>query len=217
MDEDAPAIDPGTNARHLHRAPGPLCGSTPLGVACQESASAPYPAKEKSGPSWVAKFPGSASLDELDASFRPKVKDFIEAIKASGARVSIAATYRPRERAYLMHYSVKIATSKIKAEAVPAMAGVEIDWVHDTDQASIAAAVAMKEAYEIRYPPALVSRHTERGAIDMTVTSIIGKKVKNASGEEIEIKAMTDLHAVGKSYGVIKLVEDEPHWSDDGH
>ncbi|WP_273489683.1 hypothetical protein [Roseateles chitosanitabidus] len=156
-------------------------------------------------------------MDALSDSFRPKVKDFVEAIRAAGGRVSVAATYRPRERAYLMHYSVKIATKKIKASDVPAMAGVDIDWVHDTDEASIAAAVSMKEAYEIRYPPALISRHTERGAIDMTVSGIIGKKVKNASGEDVDIKAMTDLHAVGKSYGVIKLVEDEPHWSDDGH
>jgi hypothetical protein len=26
-----------------------------------------------------------------------------------------------------------------------------------------------------------------------------------------------DLHAVGKTYGVIKLLADHPHWSDNGH
>ena len=26
-----------------------------------------------------------------------------------------------------------------------------------------------------------------------------------------------DLAAVGKTFGVIKLVSDPPHWSDDGH
>ena len=25
------------------------------------------------------------------------------------------------------------------------------------------------------------------------------------------------LHAVGKTYGVMKLASDPPHWSDDGH
>lgn len=75
----------------------------------------------------------------------------------------------------------------------------------------------MAKAFGIVYPPALISRHTERCAIDMTVSGIVGKKIKNASNEEVEIKKLSDLNAVGASYGVNKLVSDPPHWSDDGH
>ncbi len=106
-------------------------------------AVAEVPAKEKSGAQWVSRFPGSASLSDLELTFKANTERFISAIKAAGGTVSIAATYRPRERAYLMHYASKIARGEIKADKVPAMDGVNIDWVHDTDDASKAAASAM--------------------------------------------------------------------------
>lgn len=180
-------------------------------------AVAEVPAKEKSGAKWVSRFPGSASLNDLESTFKEKADKFISAIKAAGGSVSIAATYRPRERAYLMHYASKIARGEITADKVPAMDGVNIDWVHDTNDASKAAASAMAKGYTIVYPPALISRHTERAAVDMTITGIVGKKIKNGSGEDVEIKKLSDLNAVGATYGVNKLVSDPPHWSDNGH
>lgn len=179
-------------------------------------AVAEVPAKEMSGAPWVQRFRGSASLSDLDPVFRQKAEKFIEAIEAAGGAVSIAATYRPRQRAYLMHYASKIARREIEPDKVPAMEGVNIEWVHETDEASRTAATAMTKAYGIVYPPALISRHTERAAVDMTITGIIGKTMKNASGEHVEIKKSADLHAVGASYGVNKLVSDPPHWSDNG-
>lgn len=180
-------------------------------------AVAKVPAKDKSGSQWVSRFPGSARLDDLDPTFKAKAEKFIDAIESAGGTVNIAATYRPRERAYLMHYSSKVSRGDIKADQVPAMEGVNIDWVHDSDDESKKAASAMVKGYAIVYPPALISRHTERAAVDMTITGIVGKKIKNASGEDIEIKKLSDLNAVGASYGVNKLVSDPPHWSDDGH
>lgn len=38
-----------------------------------------------------------------------------------------------------------------------------------------------------------------------------------ADKKEVEIKTDDDLFAVGKGYGVMKLLDDEPHWSDNGH
>lgn len=174
-------------------------------------------AKDKSGAQWVSRFPGSASLEDLDPTFKAKVEKFIEAVKSAGGAVNIAATHRPRERAYLMHYSSKISRGDIKADQVPSMDGVNIEWVHDSDEESKKAASAMVKGYAIVYPPALISRHTERAAVDMTITGIVGKKIKNASGEDVEIKKQGDLNAVGATYGVHKLVSDPPHWSDDGH
>lgn len=218
MDSNPGVIDPGTCARTQNRPPGPTCVLNP--TEAERSQQAPpqsTPAKEKSGASWVNKFPGSTSTDDLDPVFRDKVKKFLAAIADAGGSVAIAATYRPRERAYLMHYSSKVSRGDIEAAKVPAMAGVDIEWVHASEEASKKAASAMAKAFGIVYPPALISRHTERCAIDMTVSGIVGKKIKNASNEEVEIKKLSDLNAVGASYGVNKLVSDPPHWSDDGH
>ncbi len=185
----------------------------------------PTPASGKvlSGAAWEAQFPTSRSIDALTPDFKKKVGSFTDALKAAGIKIKIAATYRPKERAYLMHYCCKIANGDIAADKVPPMAGVDIDWVHRDAtgkmdaNASRAAARAMMQAYVIRYPAALSSRHTQRRAIDMTITGFKDKTVKNAQGEDIVIGGTADLHALGKTYGVIKLASDPPHWSDDGH
>ena len=176
--------------------------------------------KEKSGAQWVNRFPTSRDVADLKGDFKGdfkgKVQKFLAAIEAAGGSVSISATYRPPERAYLMHYSNKIAKGKIAADKVPAMAGVDIDWVHDTEAKSKEAAQAMVKAYQIVFQPALKSRHTVGAAIGMKVGKIVGKSVKNADGTSSKIVELSDLHAVGQTYGVIKLITDPPHWSDNG-
>jgi len=189
-----------------------------------EVAQAP-PASSKllSGKAWEQQFPTSTSLADLTPSFEPKVTRFIDAMKAAGIRVRISATHRPKERAYLMHYCCKIANCEIAPDKVPPMDGVDIDWVHCDPagkmdiEASRAAAREMMQAYVIQFPAALSSRHTERRAVDMTITCFKDKTVKNAAGEDAAICGAADLHAVGATYGVIKLPTDPPHWSDDGH
>ncbi|MGR4871939.1 hypothetical protein ACIPRI_24085 [Variovorax sp. LARHSF232] len=115
-----------------------------------------------------------------------------------------------------MHYSAAIANGSIAAANVPPMVGVSIEWDHGSTEKSRAAAREMMSAYGIVYPPALTSRHTERSAIDMTISGVKNKKVKNAARTEILIKTDRDLHAVGATYGVKKLLSDPPHWSDNG-
>lgn len=175
------------------------------------------PAKELSGAQWVARFPGSASLSDLEPSFSAKVQAFITAIEAGGGSVRISATYRPKERAYLMHYSVMIKDSDVAAKDVPELEGVAINWVHPTDKESVAAAAAMAQGYGIAYPPAYPTHHSDKLAIDMTITNVIKKTINDALGNAVEIKNDKDLHKVGVTYGVIKLVVDAPHWSDNGH
>jgi len=187
----------------------------------QTPATVNAPAKELSGPAWVECFPASRDVDDLAEPFRSNVKSFLSALAAAGASVSIANTYRPKERAYLMHYSAAIARKEVPPEKVPAMDGVMIEWVHPTKDASIRAAAAMARAYDIVYPPALSSNHTRRRAIDMRISSIVGKSVAKADGTQVVIQKHadidSDLFAVGASYNVFKLVSDKPHWSDDGH
>ena len=50
---------------------------------------------EPSGLAWVQRFPGSVSLDDLVPEFRDRVRAFLRALKDGGAKVRIAATYRP--------------------------------------------------------------------------------------------------------------------------
>jgi hypothetical protein len=179
------------------------------------------PVKELSGTAWVQCFPASQDVEDLAEPFRSNVKSFLSALAAAGATVSIANTYRPKERAYLMHYSAAIGRKEIAPEKVPPMDGVMIEWVHPTKEASIRAATAMAKAYDIVYPPALSSNHTRRRAIDMRISDIVGKSVVKADGTEVIIRKHaetdSDLFAVGASYNVFKLVSDKPHWSDDGH
>lgn len=109
------------------------------------------------------------------------------------------------------------------------MNGVNIEWDHGDDDASTKAASAMVSAYgmnALHVAPALRSRHTERKAIDMTITwSAKVLTVKDASGVDVKIETSpktgmnTKLHEVGASYGVIKFwkgAADKPHWSTDG-
>lgn len=171
---------------------------------------------ELSGPQWVTRFPGSNRTNDLNSSFRRSAEDFIVALKAAAANVRISATYRPRERAYLMHYCVKISKGLISPDRVPKMSGVEIEWDHGDERASKNAAAEMARGYTIVHPPALISRHTERAAIDMTITGIIGKTMLDASAQAVEVTDNTVLYRVGASYGCHKLIPDPPHWSDNG-
>jgi hypothetical protein len=181
-----------------------------------------------SGADWVKQFPTSKDVEDLASPFRENVKSFLAALDAAKATVSISATYRPKERAYLMHYAFVIAREGYNPSNVPVMTGVDIDWVHrkangriDLD-ASKNAAEDMVNGYDIVYRPALTSQHTARQAIDMSITWDGTLTIDDARGNENEIKTPPRtgqnalLAKVGKTYGVLKLVSDPPHWSSNG-
>jgi D-alanyl-D-alanine dipeptidase len=175
------------------------------------------PAKELSGSQWVSRFPGSAAISDLAQPFQSNVSSFLDAISAAGGSVHISATYRPAERAYLMHYSSRLSKGEVSAASIPEMAGVNIEWVHPTEAASVSAASAMASGYGIAFPPALTSNHTRRTAIDMTIRNIVGRTIVDANGASVSISRLSDLNSVGATFGVVKLVSDPPHWSEDGH
>lgn len=174
---------------------------------------------EPSGAQWCARFPTSVAVTNLAEPFRSNVIRFIEALRAGGLTEHVAATWRPAPRAWLMHWCCMIADSGQDPAAVPPLAGVAIDWAHGGDIAAArAAARAMKAGYGIAYPAALVSRHTQRRAIDMTVRwSGSAATVRDARGTAHIVRAVSDLWPIGRTFGVIKLESDPPHWSDDGH
>jgi hypothetical protein len=129
-----------------------------------------------------------------------------------------------------MHYSFRIAREGLDPATVPAVAGVNIQWVHTNaagaadGAASRNAAEQMVQAYGIVFRPALGSRHTEGNAIDMDISWQGDLTISNAGGNTITITttprtgaANAALQGVGASYSVRKLASDPPHWSTDGH
>ena len=66
-----------------------------------------------SGSEWEKMFPPSKSLSDLNPAFALNIAGFIAAVEAGGASVNIISTLRPRERAYLMHYSWRIANEHL--------------------------------------------------------------------------------------------------------
>jgi hypothetical protein len=156
-------------------------------------------------------------LTQLAQPFRADVENFIDALERAGARVDIGTTFRPAERAYLMHWCCKIADGYPPRD-VPPMDGVVIDWTHDDDIITArAAARAMRTAYGIVFPASLQSRHTQGLAIDMTIHWKGLITVTDAHGVPHDCIDQDDLWPIGASYGVHKLATDPPHWSSDGH
>lgn len=185
--------------------------------------------RELSGSSWTARFPGSNSTTELTSTFQASVDAFIAALRAANATVNISATYRPPERAYLMHHAWRIANDGFDPAAVPPFTGVEIAWLHRDATgnpdlaASRSASQDMVNSFSMAFIAALTSRHTQRRAIDMSISWTGTLTIADATGASVSITSSPrngnnpDLHAIGASYGVYKLVNDPPHWSDDGH
>lgn len=150
-------------------------------------------------------------------------------MRNAGATVTISATYRPLERAYLMHWSWRIVKQNRDPTTIPAMDGVQIEWDHGNNGASVGGAREMVNGYGIQnlnVPPSLTSRHAERRAIDMSISWSGTLSIENASGTVVEITTTprtgmnARLHEVGRTYGAIKFVggeNDRPHWSTDGH
>jgi hypothetical protein len=183
-----------------------------------------------SGAQWVNRFPTSNSLDDLAEPFRANARRFIAALRDANATLHVSDTIRPAERAYLMHFSFAIAREGLDPATVPPMNGVDIQWVH-SDAAGQADAAASKKAaedmvagYAVVFKPVLHSRHTEGNAVDMDISWQNDLVIARADGTLQTISSAprtgagnAELHQVGATYGVIKLLTDHPHWSSDGH
>jgi hypothetical protein len=187
----------------------------------------------KSGKFWVtwanANAVGSDKIDDLGEPFRTSVRAFIAALEKGGATVSVTQTKRSAKRAYLFHWSWKIALGKCKPSEAASMVGVDIQWDHGNADASKKGAREMVDGFGLAVPPAntnapaTTSHHIEGKAVDMNITWTGTINVKDKSGADISMAFMSDpnanktLHSVGTTYGVKKLVTDAPHWSVDGH
>ena len=183
-----------------------------------------------SGPSWVAQFPTRRDTAACVSPFREKLEAFLAALKAAGATVTINATLRPPERAYLMQTAWDIAHGTVDPTAVKPEPGIDIDWVarDAAGQPDIAAsrdrARRMVEAYEIVARPSLTSLHIKGLAVDMDISWLGSLQIADKNGTPHTIDSLPrngtnrQLADVGKSYEVIKAAfgSDPPHWSSTG-
>ena len=133
-----------------------------------------------SGAEWVAKFPTSKDLNDLEPAFQARVREFIAALNAAHASITISATFRPRQRGYLMHFCWMIVKQNMSPASVPAFQPkpgedpVDIQWLHRKPDgsadpaASRAAAAAMVNGYGIGNlnvaPGARREPHARQGA-----------------------------------------------------
>ena len=176
-------------------------------------------------------YPGSKDLNKLSPSFGVKVQNFIGALQAAGIQPEIKATYRPPERAYLMHWAWRIVKQDLDASQIPAYPGVDINWNYGSAALSKQAAQEMLTFLDIganlKTAPALESRHTEGLAIDMQISWSGKKVITNASGKNVKIKNAFGSAVLNKkliklaaTYGVMHFVpaaSDTTHWSSDGN
>jgi hypothetical protein len=201
----------------------PTSAPTPAASPVASDKSKDQPAESLSGRQWVSAFRTGSDLDSLADAFRGNCSRFVIALRGAGASVSIAATLRAPERAYLMHYCFRIAREGLDPSTVPAMKGVNIQWVHPDLASSRSAAEQMVQGFHIVYKPALKSRHTQGLAIDMTISWQGNLSILDGNRNTVKISTSPrsgdnkELQEVGASYGVIKLASDPPHWSSDGH
>jgi hypothetical protein len=174
------------------------------------------------------RFPGSNQVIDLEPIFRNNVNRFLAALRVAKALLKISSTFRPPERAYLMHWSWKIARGIETGKNIPAKPGVNIIWWHGNQSDTKRAAQQMVNGYGIGHlgvAPALNSRHTERKAIDMRISWNGTLLIKRANGQMVAITTPpkdgtnAQLIDVGKTYNVIhflNVMKDAPHWSTDG-
>ncbi len=170
-----------------------------------------------SGPSWCNEFAVSRSLLTLVEPFRSNAVAFVDALRSAGAAVTIGMTRTPRERAYLIYWSWRIATGTVDPAWVPAMSGVEIDWTHGGNaEAAHTSAILMKHQFGIKSAPSLHGRHTEGRAFHMKVQFGWALSIADRERKHWPVACQSDLLPVGKRYGVVKLIDVPYHWSDDG-
>lgn len=193
--------------------------------------------KNLSGSSWwlanQAKYPNSTSIHDLEPSFLANVWTFLSALRKTHASVRISTTKRSYARAHLMHYSWKLAHGELKPSEIPKLTGVDIEWDHGDLKTSIKAAQQMVDLFRMRGIAVLDSLHLTGKAIDMTISWTGTLKINQKGAKKwVEINSIprngdnSELHKVGKTYGVIKFVStlcrrderkcDEPHWSYNG-
>jgi hypothetical protein len=183
--------------------------------------------KQRSGKYWKAwadrQAAASTSLDELAEPFRTNAKAFVEKLKDAGARAAVTLTRKSSQRAYLCHWAWQVAKGHCLATSVPAMEGVDIDWIHIdekgnfSDEKSRKGAQEMVDAFLIgsmRSPPPLNDHHIRGLAMEMSPSWNGDLVIKKQDGTDVTIKTEpkngnnAELHQVARTYKVYRNMSD---------
>jgi hypothetical protein len=192
-----------------------------LGRGAAPDIRSPVPTGEPSGVQWCSRFPGSKSVSALVDPFKTCVQKLLAAMHVAAPPVSVTidSTFRPPERAYLMHFAWQIAHGEIAPADVPPKPGVNIIWAHPN---GLAAAKAMVKGYGMVFPAALLSNHEKGLAIDMDLAWSGNLSIEDDNGAARVVSTLprdgmnSELQRVAATYGVLKLASDPGHWSVDG-
>ena len=205
--------------------PSESTAAVPIAITPLRVVTSSY--RGRSGLRWCDEFPTSRSPNDLAPPFRENFARFNAALRNAGITPDIAATFRPLERAWLMHWAFQIAHGH-DPRTVPARNGINIDWVHldvkgDYDpKASKKAASDMNARYGTVHKPSLTSLHISGHAIDMSFRWSQAISVVDGQNKTVVVPAgnsagSAGLRAVATTYMVYKLINDPPHWSSNGH
>src|SRR4026207_944559 len=126
-----------------------------------------------SGADWWRKtqsrYPNSRDVDDLEPGFRSRVEDFVASLRQAGAAITVNSTRRTEQRAFLMHYSWKVAYGEIAPNEVPS-GGIDIEWDHGDDEKSRQGAMEMVRLFNMAHIASLRSNHISGKAIDMNIS-----------------------------------------------
>jgi hypothetical protein len=188
-------------------------------------------AKNLSGKAWFSanqgKYPNSKDVGDLSSGFKTSAQKFIKALEDAGAKVKVFATLRSPQRAELMYYSWQVGKVGMKADKVPKISGVDINWDHGDEKKSKAGAKEMFDAFGIAGVVAKPgkSNHLTGNAIDMNISWTGELKMKDGNGKDVTISSKptsernTDLQDVGATFGCkngAKTISEPWHWSTTG-
>ena len=202
-----------------------------------------------SGPDWTRLYLPSKDPKDLDEPFRSHVLAFLAALERagvpqvskkarekSGVGVTINTTYRPDERAWLMHHAWRIVFGKGRGRfsretptQVPdypegGFERLPICWVHPDQSGNPDMAASRRAAKEMEDEPktgyggnlaAYPSNHTRRNAIDMIIDWQGAIMVDDAKGKPQMVKTFADLERVAATYQIFhnQLPGEGQHWS----
>lgn len=169
----------------------------------------------------------TAPVVQINSVFRPAARAYLMhyccEISDYYGRIS------PESLALYLLSIPRFSSQNIQVPQIDPSASFEISWAHfhengsvDVDE-SFRAAQAMMSGYDIVHGPALISNHTKGLAVDMTFSWQGTLNIATHDGQTVSVsgpgssKTNSSLWTVGRGYQVLKLAEDPPHWSSNGH
>ena len=230
-------------------------GDRPLALSrpARPAELAPAADGDPLGPQWTARFENPETEEEKLAalaarnagSFADRLRELLRQVRQQGAEAYVYSTVRSPERGYLIYGSFILSRAESAAEVDARVARLErlnrewglrvpIRWRHpDGPQATIEAARAMANAYDVVYATEYGARHSthyDGSAADFAVMDLPRRLTLTAPGggptRTFDLSAADEprdlnltpalIEWIERHFAMRKLRSDYPHWSDAG-